>query len=114
MAVSVDGANSAASTLKASVAGTVAVASTLTPIVLDFTAAPVFSNLVFSTANNGYDAIGLRGGTLTTGQFATLPKRGATVGVNPVTNVTYVLLGSLNQIRRDRYDEGAGFAALPR
>jgi hypothetical protein len=70
-------------------------AATLTPIVLDFTAAPVFSSLVFSTANNGYDAFGLRGATLTTGQSATLPKRGATVGANPVPNVTYVLLGSL-------------------
>ena len=69
-------------------------ASTLTPIVLDFTATPVFSNLIFSSANNGYDAIGLRGGTLTTGQIATLPKRGATVGLNPVANVAYVLLGS--------------------
>jgi hypothetical protein len=70
-------------------------ASTLTPIVLDFTAAPVFSSLVFSSANNGYDAFGLRGSTLTSGVNATLPKRGATVGLNPVTNVTYVLLGSL-------------------
>lgn len=68
-------------------------ASTLTPIVLDFTAAPVFSSLVFSTANNGYDAIGLRGATLTSA--ATLPKRGATVGANPVANVTYVMLGWL-------------------
>ncbi|MCC6652408.1 MAG: hypothetical protein IT348_14755, partial [Candidatus Eisenbacteria bacterium] len=49
-------------------------ASTLTPIVLDFTAAPVFSSLVFSTANNGYDAMGLRGATLTTP--AVLPQRG--------------------------------------
>ncbi len=75
------------------VASTSIEAATLTPIVLDFTAAPSFSSLVFSTANNGYDAIGLRGATLTSA--ASLPKRGATVGVNPVTNVTYVLLGSL-------------------
>jgi len=68
-------------------------ASTLTPIVLDFTAAPVFSSLVFSSANNGYDAFGLRGGTLT--GATSLPKRGATVGINPVSNVTYVLLSSL-------------------
>lgn len=68
-------------------------ASTQTPIVLDFTATPVFSNLVFSSSDNGYDAFGLRGGTLT--GTATLPKRGATVGLNPVNNVTYVLLGAL-------------------
>lgn len=69
-------------------------ASVQTPIVLDFTATPVFASLVFSSSNNGYDAIGLRGGTLTAN--ASLPKRGATVGANPVTNVTYVLLGSLS------------------
>jgi hypothetical protein len=68
-------------------------ASTLTPIVLDFTATPLFSNLVFSSANNGYDAFGLRGGTLAS--TVTLPKRGATVGINPIPNVTYVLLGGL-------------------
>jgi hypothetical protein len=68
-------------------------ASTLTPIVLDFTAAPVFSSLVFSSANNGYDAIGLRGGTLTSA--ASLIKRGATVGINPITNVTYVLFNTV-------------------
>lgn len=70
-------------------------ASTLTPIVLDFTATPVLSSLVFSSSNNGYDAFGLRGGTLLSGSAATLPQRGATVGVNPIANVTYVLLGSL-------------------
>lgn len=68
-------------------------ASTYTPVVIDFTANPSFSSLAFSTANNGYDAIGLRGGTLVTP--TSLTQRGATVGVNPVTNVTYVLLGSL-------------------
>lgn len=68
-------------------------ASTQTPIVIDLTANPVFSSLVFSSANNQYDAIGLRGGTLAT--IATLPKRGATIGGNTIGNVTYVLLGSL-------------------
>lgn len=73
--------------------GTSIQTSTLTPIVLDFTAAPVFSDLVFSNADNGYDAFGLRGATLST--TAGLPQRGATVGVSPLTNVTYVLLGNL-------------------
>lgn len=75
------------------ISGTSIEASTQTPIVLDFTAAPVLSSLVFSSANNGYDAFGLRGATLTTP--TTLPKRGATVGANPVPNVTYVLFGNL-------------------
>ncbi len=68
-------------------------ASTYTPVVIDFTANPAFSSVAFSTANNGYDAIGLRGGTLTSA--TSLTKRGATVGVNPIANVTYVLLSSL-------------------
>lgn len=68
-------------------------ASTYTPVLIDFTANPSFSSLAFSTANNGYDAIGLRGGTLTSA--TSLIQRGATVGVNPVTNVTYVMLNSL-------------------
>lgn len=70
-------------------------ASTLTPVVLDFTATPVLSTLVFSSANNGYDAFGLRGAILGSGTSATLPRRGATVGASPIANVTYVLLGSL-------------------
>ena len=82
-------------------------ASTLTPIVLDFTATPVFSSLVFSTANNGYDAFGLRGATLYSGTFATLPQRGATVGVNPVPNVTYVLFGGIT------INAGAGLTIAP-
>lgn len=68
-------------------------ASTYTPVVIDFTANPSFSSLAFSSANNGYDAIGLRGGTLTTA--TSLVQRGATVGVNPITNVTYVMFNSL-------------------
>lgn len=68
-------------------------ASTFTPVVIDFTANPSFSSLAFSSANNGYDAIGLRGGTLTTP--TSLVQRGATVGVNPVSNVTYVLFNSV-------------------
>ena len=87
--------------------GTSIEASTVTPIVLDFTAAPVLSSLVFSSSNNGYDAFGLRGNTLVSGTFATLPQRGATVGVNPISNVTYVLLGTLT------INTGAGLTINP-
>lgn len=69
-------------------------ASTLTPVVIDLTSNPTFSSVAFSSSDNGYDAIGLRGGTLTSGAYS-LVQRGATVGVNPITNVTYVLLSSL-------------------
>lgn len=69
--------------------------STFTPIVLDLTSTPVFttSTLVISGGNNGYDAFGLRGGSLTTS--VTLPKRGATFDVTPLPNVTYVLLSAV-------------------
>src|SRR5262249_21190469 len=69
-------------------------ASTLTPVVLDLTANPTFSSLVFSSLDNGYHAIGRRGNTLTTGAY-NLVQRGARVGANTITNVTYVLLSSL-------------------
>ncbi len=67
--------------------------STLVPIVMDFTSNPTLLRLSFSNGNNLFDAFGLRGMTLTTA--ATLPKRGATVGATPYTNITYVLLGGL-------------------
>ncbi|HVP40106.1 MAG TPA: right-handed parallel beta-helix repeat-containing protein [Candidatus Saccharimonadales bacterium] len=68
-------------------------ASTFTPITLDLTATPVFSNLSISGGGNGYSAFGLRGGTLT--GPATLPVRGATIGASPIANITYVLLSYL-------------------
>lgn len=67
--------------------------STQTPIALDLTAAPVFTNLTFSSGDNGYDALGLVGGTVT-GTYA-VPQRGVTVGTTAVPNVTYVLLSSV-------------------
>ncbi len=69
-------------------------ASTQTPVVIDFTSNPSFSSVAFSSSDNGYDAIGVRGGTLPAGA-SSLVQRGATVGANPITNVTYVLLSSL-------------------
>jgi len=74
--------------------GTTIQTSTLTPLIVDFTSTPVLSNLAFSSGDNGYDAFGLRGGTLIT--TATLTKRGAQIGLNPIANVTYALLASLN------------------
>ena len=75
-------------------ANTTIQASTLTPVVIDLTANPTFSSVAFSSSDNGYDAIGIRGTTLATGAY-NLIQRGATVGINPVPNVTYVLLGSI-------------------
>ncbi len=75
------------------VAGTSIQASAATPIALDFASQPIFASLVFSSSDNGYDALGIRGGTLASS--AELIQRGATVGANPISNVTYVLLSSL-------------------
>lgn len=87
------------------VVGTSIEASTMTPIVLDFTSLPVFASLVFSSSDNGYDALGLRGGTLA-GDGA-LIQRGAVVGSNQIPNVTYVLFNSLT------IDPGASLTVAP-
>jgi len=63
--------------------------SSVTPIVMSFEANPVFTNNVLSFMDNQYDAIGLRGGTLT--QNAHLIKRNFTT----VNNITYVMLGEI-------------------
>ena len=60
---------------------------------LDFTAAPVFRARVLDREQRLRRDRPARRATLTSA--ANLPKRGATVGVNPVSNVTYVMLGSL-------------------
>ncbi|HEY6867344.1 MAG TPA: right-handed parallel beta-helix repeat-containing protein, partial [Candidatus Eisenbacteria bacterium] len=67
--------------------------STVTPVVMDLTAQPLIQGLVFSGAGTGYNAFGLYGGGLSAA--ASVPKRAATVGVTPITNVTYVLLSTL-------------------
>ena len=72
------------------VAGTSIQASAATPIALDFSSQPIFASLVFSSSDNGYDALGIRGGTLASS--AELIQRGATVGANPGT--TWRLTGA--------------------
>lgn len=57
-----------------------------TPIAMSFEANPTFSNNVFSTQDNEYDAIGLLGGTMT--DDANIIQRDFT----DIENVTYVLL----------------------
>ncbi len=64
-------------------------ASDQTPIAMSFDANPSFTDNVFSSSDNVYDAIGLLGGTLS--QNGTIVKRNFT----DVDNVTYVMLGSV-------------------
>lgn len=69
-------------------------AMTNVPIAIEIGCDPVFDNVVFeSTSDNGYDAIGLLGGTLTGAN--TLRIRGATLGVTPIDNLVYILLSDI-------------------
>jgi parallel beta-helix repeat protein len=60
-----------------------------TPIAMSFDSNPVFTDNIFSTSDNVYDAIGLLGGTLS--QNGSIIKRNFT----DLQNVTYVMLGSV-------------------
>lgn len=69
-------------------------AMTDVPIAIEISSDPVFDNLVFeSTSDNGFDAIGLVGGTLNGSN--TLRIRGATLGVTPIDNLVYILLSDI-------------------
>ncbi|MDH4038530.1 MAG: T9SS type A sorting domain-containing protein [Candidatus Krumholzibacteria bacterium] len=66
-------------------------AMTDVPIAIEIQADPVLDNLAFgSTQDNGFDALGLLGGTLTGAN--TLRIRGATLGVTPIPNLVYILI----------------------
>ncbi len=69
-------------------------AMTDVPVAIELEADPVFDNLAFeSTADNGFDAIGLLGGTLSGSN--TLRVRGATLGASPISNFVYILLSDV-------------------
>jgi len=64
------------------------------PIALEISANPVFDNLVFeSTSDNGFDAIGILGGTLTGTNRLTI--RGAQLGPTPIANLVYIQLSDI-------------------
>ena len=72
--------------------------SQLVPIAMAFSANPIFANIVFSSSNNTYDAIGLLGGTLPANSV--LPIRSITridivLGARVIPNVTYLLLDQI-------------------
>ncbi len=69
-------------------------AMTDVPIAIDIQADPVFDNLAFgSTQDNGFDALGLLGGTLSGSN--TLRIRSATLGVTPIPNLVYILTSTM-------------------
>ena len=69
-------------------------AMTDVPVAIEIEANPVFDNLVFeSTSDNGFDAIGILGGTLTGSNLLSI--RAATLGVTPIDNLTYILLSDI-------------------
>ncbi|MDH3457653.1 MAG: right-handed parallel beta-helix repeat-containing protein [Gemmatimonadota bacterium] len=69
-------------------------AMTDVPIAIEIASDPVFDNLVFeSTSDNGFDAIGILGGTLSGPN--TLRIRGATLGITPIDNLVYILLSDI-------------------
>jgi len=64
------------------------------PIAIEIASDPVFDNLVFeSTSDNGFDAIGILGGTLTGSN--TLRIRDAQLGATPIDNLVYILLSDI-------------------
>ncbi|MBN2071208.1 MAG: T9SS type A sorting domain-containing protein [Candidatus Krumholzibacteriota bacterium] len=61
------------------------------PVAIEITANPVFDNLAFeSVSDNGFDALGILGGTLTGSNRISM--RGATLGSIPIDNLVYILL----------------------
>ncbi|MDD8017939.1 MAG: right-handed parallel beta-helix repeat-containing protein [Bacteroidota bacterium] len=63
--------------------------STVVPIAISFAANPIFTNNTFSASDNGFDAIGLLGGTLPANSL--LPIR----SVTSIPNITYLMLESV-------------------
>ena len=64
------------------------------PIAIEIAANPVFDNVAFaSTSDNGFDAIGILGGTLS--GTNRLEIRGAQLGMTPIDNFVYILLSNV-------------------
>ncbi len=64
------------------------------PVAIEISSNPTFDSIAFaSTSDNGFDAIGILGGTLLGSN--TLRIRGATLGVTPIDNLVYILLSDI-------------------
>ncbi len=63
------------------------------PVAIEISSDPVFDSVAFaSTSDNGFDAIGILGGTLL--GTNTLRVRSATLGATPIDNLVYILLSN--------------------
>jgi len=83
------------------------------PIAIEISCDPVFDNLVFeSTSDNGFDAIGILGGTLTGSN--TLRIRGAQLGATPIDNLVYILLSDITVDTGGNLTVDPGVVAKPR
>ncbi len=66
-------------------------AMTDVPVAIEITANPQFDNLAFeSVSDNGFDALGILGGTLTGTNRLSI--RGATLGMTAIDNLVYIFL----------------------
>ena len=83
------------------------------PVAIEIGSDPVFDNLVFeSTSDNGFDAIGILGGTLSGAN--TLRIRGAQLGAVPIENLVYILLSDITVAVGGSLTVDAGIVAKPR
>ncbi len=83
------------------------------PIAIEISCNPIFDNLVFeSTSDNGFDAIGILGGTLSGAN--TLSIRGAQLGLTPIDNLVYILLADITVDVSGDLTIDPGIVAKPR
>lgn len=83
------------------------------PIAIELDTNPVFDNVVFeSTSDNGFDAIGILGGTMV-GSNA-LRIRGAQLGPTPIENLVYILLADITVDVAAELTIDPGIVAKPR
>lgn len=83
------------------------------PIALEISSDPVFDNVVFeSTSDNGFDAIGILGGTLNGSN--TLRIRGALLGPTPIDNLVYIQLSDITVAETGALTIQPGIVVKPR
>lgn len=83
------------------------------PIAIEISCNPIFDNVVFeSTSDNGFDAIGILGGTLY--GTNTLRVRGALLGPTPIDNLVYILLADITVDAGGSLTIDPGIVAKPR
>ncbi len=83
------------------------------PVAIEISSDPAFDSVAFgSTSDNGFDAIGLLGGTLFGSN--TLRIRSAILGVTPIDNLVYILLSDITVDAAGDLTIDPGIVAKPR